>query len=129
MSLRQYANLAALCLGLGGWLLVTGGEGFGGGVSVGAGIGLVGLASTFLALRKYVAARLDYDVEFWRAQQRTLAGRFWGSIALVVVAGGVLLALFLATGAAWVAGLVAGLTGLPALLLLGRLTGQLGKSF
>jgi hypothetical protein len=126
LTLSQYRNLAVLCLVGGVFFLAAGQSGFRGGVDLGLGVTLFALAIAFVALRRYVEKRLDAPLEYWRDQQRRLGGTLWGATSAVTAIGVLGLLLALLVGEAWVAGCVLGVAALPALLIVGKLTGQIG---
>jgi hypothetical protein len=123
-TLAQYRNLAVLCLAAGGFFLAVGGSGFRGGVNIGVGGGLVAVSIANVAFHRIVRKRLHEPLEYWRQQQRRFGGWFWGAISAGAATGALVLLVALLVGANWLAGCAAGVTFFPALLLGGRLTGQ-----
>jgi hypothetical protein len=124
-TLWQYRNMAWLCLAGGVFfLLFTDATGFMAGVNVGLGAVMLAAAGMTVALIPYVRRRLDWSGQMWRDQQARVAPRIWRAVAIVTTTGALCSLAFWVGGHAFLAGLAVGCIALPALLGLGKLTGQ-----
>lgn len=123
-TLWQYRNVGVLCLAVGAFFVLVGGAGFKGGVNLGLGLDLLASGLASFGLRRYVGRRLHLPAEFWRDQQRRVGARVWAAIGLAAGLGVLVTLLAWVGDAPWLSGFAVGLSGLPLLMVVGRLTGQ-----